>query len=99
DEQGCPNVVFHGRIHEFSRTFVFFLVDVFSADIITRIPSPSYLAIIGKGVRMPESQYMIRRKVLTLFGAQFHIYNAEGKVVGFSKQKAFKLKEDIRVYT
>lgn len=48
---------------------------------------------------MPESQYTIRKKVFTLLGAQFHICNAEGKLVGFSKQKAFKLKEDIRVYT
>ncbi len=47
---------------------------------------------------MPQSQFTIRRKVLTLVGAKFHIYNADGKLIGFSKQKAFKLKEDIRVY-
>lgn len=47
---------------------------------------------------MPQSQFMVRRKVLSLFGAKFHIYNADGKLIGFSKQKAFKLKEDIRVY-
>lgn len=43
--------------------------------------------------------YMIRRKFLKLFGASFHVYDDSGRVVGFSKQKAFKLKEDIRVYT
>lgn len=48
---------------------------------------------------MAESQYTIRRKVFTLAGAQFHIYNSEGTLVGYSKQKAFKLKEDIRVFT
>jgi hypothetical protein len=48
---------------------------------------------------MPAAEYTIRRKFLTLFGAKFHIYNNEGHVIGFSQQKAFKLKEDIRVFT
>ena len=48
---------------------------------------------------MPAIEYTIRRKVFTLLGAKFHIYDPEGKLVGFSEQKAFKLKEDIRVYT
>ncbi len=41
--------------------------------------------------------YRIRRKLLAVLGAKFHVYDGE-TVVGFSKQKAFKLKEDIRVY-
>lgn len=45
------------------------------------------------------SQYLIRRKVFTLFGAKFHIYDPGYRVIGFSKQKAFKLKEDIRVFS
>ncbi len=45
------------------------------------------------------TEYTIRRKVFTLLGGKFHIYNREGELVGFSKQKAFKLKEDIRVFT
>lgn len=48
---------------------------------------------------MPAAEYTIRRKVFTLFGGKFHIYNADGGLIGFSQQKAFKLKEDIRVYT
>jgi len=43
-------------------------------------------------------EYTIRRKVLTLMGAKFHVYDPAGNLIGFSKQKAFKLKEDIRVY-
>ncbi len=43
--------------------------------------------------------YMIRRKFFKIFGASFHVYDDSGRIVGFSKQKAFKLKEDIRVYT
>lgn len=45
------------------------------------------------------TEFTIRRKVFTLLGAKFHIYNAAGDVIGFCKQKAFKLKEDIRLYT
>jgi len=41
--------------------------------------------------------YMIRRKVLKVFGGSFHVYSGD-KIVGFSAQKAFKLKEDIRVF-
>ena len=43
--------------------------------------------------------YRIRRKVLKLFGGSFHVYDDAGAVVAFSSQKAFKLKEDIRVFT
>lgn len=43
--------------------------------------------------------YVLRRKVLKILGAAFHIYDPAGNVVLYSKQKAFKLKEDIRVYS
>ncbi len=43
-------------------------------------------------------KFMIRRKILTIFGASFHIYDSNDQVVGFSRQKAFKLKEDIRIF-
>ncbi len=43
--------------------------------------------------------YLVRRKVLKVFGASFHIYDDAGDVVGYTKQKAFKLKEDIRIFT
>ena len=48
---------------------------------------------------MADYTYLIRRKVFQLCGASFHIYDPAGKIIGFSHQKAFKLKEDIRVYT
>lgn len=44
-------------------------------------------------------EFTIRRKVFKLFGAAFHIYNPDGSLYGYCKQKAFKLKEDIRVYS
>ncbi|MFP4052482.1 MAG: hypothetical protein ACLFV7_01295 [Phycisphaerae bacterium] len=48
--------------------------------------------------RYANDQYVIRRKIFSFFGAAFHIYDPQGNVVFYSKQKAFKLKEDIRVF-
>ena len=48
---------------------------------------------------LDDNRYLIRRKVLTILGQKFHVYDGQGKLLGFSKQKAFKLKEDIRFYT
>ena len=45
------------------------------------------------------TEFTIRRKVFSFLGAKFHIYDADDKLIGYSKQKAFKLKEDIRLYT
>ena len=47
----------------------------------------------------PGEQYTIRRKVFKILGAGFHIYSADGQIAGYCKQKALKLKEDLRVYT
>ena len=47
----------------------------------------------------PGEQYTIRRKLITIFGASFHIYGPDGQVVGYCRQKAFKLREDIRLFT
>ncbi|MCA9564226.1 MAG: hypothetical protein KC561_12090, partial [Myxococcales bacterium] len=43
-------------------------------------------------------QMLIRKNFWTLFGAKFRIFDMNGALVATSKQKAFKLKEDIRVY-
>ena len=42
--------------------------------------------------------YVIRRKVLKIFGASFEILDDQDRLIAFCKQKAFKLKEDIRVF-
>jgi hypothetical protein len=44
-------------------------------------------------------RFLVRRKVFRILGAGFHVYDAAGRVVGFSEQRAFKLKEDIRVFS
>ena len=45
-----------------------------------------------------DNRYLIRRKVFAILGQQFHVLDGHGTLLGFSKQKAFKLKEDIRFY-
>lgn len=51
------------------------------------------------GERFNKDYYLIRRKVLKLVGASFHIYDKEQNLIFYVKQKGFKLKEDIRVFT
>ncbi len=46
-----------------------------------------------------HNYYLFRRKVFKLFGGAFHVYDKTGRVVFYSKQKAFKLKEDFRIYS
>jgi hypothetical protein len=43
--------------------------------------------------------YLFRRKVFKIFGGAFHVYDETGNVVLYSKQLAFKLKEDFRIYS
>jgi len=42
--------------------------------------------------------YLFRKKVFKLLGGAFHVYDERGNVLFYSEQKAFKLKEDFRVY-
>ncbi len=46
-----------------------------------------------------EQTFTIRKKILSLGGSEFQILNSSSQVVLFSKMKAFKLKEDIRLFT
>lgn len=43
-------------------------------------------------------QYWIRRKFWSFLGASFHVYSTDDRMLAFTRQKAFKLKEDIRVF-
>ena len=49
--------------------------------------------------RFAQSRYVIRRKFFKIFGEAFHIYDEAGQVLFYTKMKAFKLKEDLRVFT
>ena len=45
-----------------------------------------------------QNYYRIRKKTLTV-GNKYWIEDYNSNILGFSKQKLFKLKEDIRIYT
>ena len=46
-----------------------------------------------------HNQYLFRRKVFKLFGGAFHVYDEKGVLLLYSQQKAFKLREDFRIYS
>jgi uncharacterized protein YxjI len=50
-------------------------------------------------LELTHPTYVIRRKFLKLFGNDFRVLDPAGNLVLFSKQKAFKLREDIRIWT
>jgi hypothetical protein len=45
-----------------------------------------------------RTYYLFRRKVFKLFGGAFHVYDQAGQLLFYARQKAFKLREDFRVY-
>ncbi|MEO5930365.1 MAG: hypothetical protein ABIR47_10575 [Candidatus Kapaibacterium sp.] len=52
--------------------------------------------------RYTKDTYLIRKKMLKLFGGVFHVFGPDGEAgapIFYSKMKAFKLKEDIRLFT
>ncbi len=56
--------------------------------------SPSFAA-----VAFAHDQFWVRKKFFTLFSPKFYFYDAQNRLIAFVKQKAFKLREDIRVYS
>ena len=46
-----------------------------------------------------HKKYIIRKSIFKIFGSAFDIFDPMGNVVFYSKMKAFKLKEDIRLFT
>lgn len=49
--------------------------------------------------RFGHQTYLVRKKFWQFFGGSFYVYDPNGALVLFSKLKAFKLKEDIRIFT
>jgi hypothetical protein len=49
--------------------------------------------------KFSKTNYLVRKQVLSLVGAKFHIFDENEQVILFSQMKAFKLKEDIRLYS
>lgn len=49
--------------------------------------------------KFTKQQYLVRKQILALLGAKIDIFDSNGEPVLFSQQKAFKLKEDIRLFS
>lgn len=49
--------------------------------------------------RFEQNQYLIRKKILSFIGGKFHIFDSDGQIILYSRMKAFKLREDIRLYS
>ncbi len=61
-------------------------------------PQPQPIQAGTPGSIWYQNYYRIRKKVLTV-GNKYWIEDYNGNLLGFCKQKLFKLKEDIRIYT
>lgn len=46
-----------------------------------------------------HSSYLFRKKVFKLFGGSFKVFDNDGRIIFYSEQKAFRLKEDFRIYS
>src|SRR5437868_2295918 len=46
-----------------------------------------------------HSTFLIRKQALKLLGGAFHVYDPNNQVVFYSTMKAFKLRDDITVFT
>lgn len=49
--------------------------------------------------RFSHRTYLLQKQFWKMFGGAFRFYDPSGNLVFYSKQKAFKLKEDIRLFT
>ncbi len=49
--------------------------------------------------RFSHRTYLLQKQFWKMFGGAFRFYDPNGNLVFYSKQKAFKLKEDIRLFT
>lgn len=54
--------------------------------------------LVALGDPFGHRHYLARRKVFSFLGQRFHICDSGGNLQLFVQQRAFKLKEDIRVY-
>lgn len=49
--------------------------------------------------RYAQTKYLVRKKILKLLGGTFEVFGEDERLLFYSKMKAFKLREDIRIYS
>jgi hypothetical protein len=47
----------------------------------------------------PARSYTVRRRIFSFFGSSLEVFDGSGRLIGFCRQKAFRLKEDLRFYS
>jgi uncharacterized protein YxjI len=50
------------------------------------------------GEPFASPRYLIRTKLLRLFGGAFHVFDATGRLALYTEMKRFRLREDLRLY-
>jgi hypothetical protein len=50
------------------------------------------------GMGFDHDRFLVTRKLFVLLGKEFRFFDPNGRLIAYSKQKAFKLKEDIRIF-
>ncbi|KKR06480.1 MAG: hypothetical protein UT34_C0001G0521 [candidate division WS6 bacterium GW2011_GWF2_39_15] len=46
-----------------------------------------------------SNKYLVRRKIVSFLGATFEVYDEKGALVLYAKQKAFKLREELKFFS
>jgi hypothetical protein len=64
----------------------------------TPFSSSSAFGDQNRDARFSHTHYSIKRKLLQAFGATFYLYDSNENLILWAEQKAFKLKEDLRLY-
>jgi uncharacterized protein YxjI len=69
------------------------------ADYINMPPPPSVAAApAAADQRFAQSEYIIRRRIMVLLGSAIDVQDGAGRQALFCQGKAFRLKEDLRIY-
>lgn len=48
---------------------------------------------------LEENKYLVRKKIFNWMGEEFEVFDSKENVVLFGKQKAFRLKEELKVFS
>jgi hypothetical protein len=59
----------------------------------------SVAAPLSEDQRYHYPEYIVRRRILTLFGSAIDILSSDGQLILFCRGKAFRIKQDMRVYS
>ena len=62
-------------------------------------PSPSRAAAPTRDPGLAGERYTIRKRVLSVLGSSIEVFDERQNMIGFCRQKAFRLRESLTLYT